>query len=697
MNAAAAAFLASLAPGATGFTFQTFDDSSAKRPELTCVLHGTLEQHGTRLLELNKAGAGVFVVVNETDGTGRKAANVTRARALFADFDKADPSRPARLAADLLPPTLLVESSPSKHHAYWVIDGALPLEQFKPLQRAIAASLGSDTKVCDLPRVMRLPGFHHRKGEPHLGRLLPESSMRRYSPEQVCARFPVPEKPAKPEPAPLQPAGTLEDVSHIVEALRLLEPRVGDQGTWLTVMAALNYWERTTPGAEGMGYELAREWSALWDRFDANEFETRYHSFRNERDGAELVTLGSLFHLAAQCRDDDVAERFKAVIRLDFVPPAPAPVATLAPPPVGLVEVSLADVMTAPLEPVSFAVAPWLPRRHVTLLGGHGGMGKSSLALAIGAHVACGRPFASLDVERLPVLFVSLEDEPRTVRARLRRIIDAYRLPADDVLGAGGLRLLDGTQGFSALFAEDLSGRQVHTTAAYAQLAQQVQGARLLVIDNASDAYEANENNRQAVRGFIRALIEIARANDAAVVLLAHIDKNAARGAGHGNNYSGSTAWHNSARSRLALIERDGRIWLEHEKANLSRRAEPVAFSVVDGVLMPDAPGATGNRDAEDQAAILAALRAAAEAGEVIPDNQSTGQFSPANVLKAFPEFVAQFGTGRDGKDRASAAIVALKRAGLIRSEKYRSPDRREKARLVPAPLPHSNGPPPDT
>jgi hypothetical protein len=34
-------------------------------------------------------------------------------------------------------------------------------------QKAIAKKFDSDPKVCDLPRVMRLPGFYHCKGKPY--------------------------------------------------------------------------------------------------------------------------------------------------------------------------------------------------------------------------------------------------------------------------------------------------------------------------------------------------------------------------------------------------------------------------------------------------------------------------------------------------------------------------------------------------
>jgi Protein of unknown function (DUF3987)/RepB DNA-primase N-terminal domain len=41
-------------------------------------------------------------------------------------------------------------------------------EQFAELQKALAARFGGDPSVHDLPRVMRLPGFFHRKGAPFL-------------------------------------------------------------------------------------------------------------------------------------------------------------------------------------------------------------------------------------------------------------------------------------------------------------------------------------------------------------------------------------------------------------------------------------------------------------------------------------------------------------------------------------------------
>ena len=47
------------------------------RAGLVQVLHGTLDQRAETLTELNGRGAGVYITINTTDGTGRKAKNIT--------------------------------------------------------------------------------------------------------------------------------------------------------------------------------------------------------------------------------------------------------------------------------------------------------------------------------------------------------------------------------------------------------------------------------------------------------------------------------------------------------------------------------------------------------------------------------------------------------------------------------------------
>jgi len=164
--AMARAFLAALSPDAE-HTFLTFDDTGQKRSTLIRELHGGLAKHERLLASLNTRGAGVFVMINRGDLAGRKATNVVGCRAVFVDLDGA-PVAPVLQAAPS--PRIVVESSPGKWHCYWQV-ADMPLERFTSTQKELAARWAGDQRVHDRPRVMRLPGFFHQKGEPFLVRL----------------------------------------------------------------------------------------------------------------------------------------------------------------------------------------------------------------------------------------------------------------------------------------------------------------------------------------------------------------------------------------------------------------------------------------------------------------------------------------------------------------------------------------------
>jgi putative DNA primase/helicase len=71
-----------------------------------------------------------------------------------------------------IPPHAIVETSQGNHHAYWLVDGC-HVEQFKPLQQALAKQLGTDPNVCDANRAMRLPGtINWKHDKPFLAKLV---------------------------------------------------------------------------------------------------------------------------------------------------------------------------------------------------------------------------------------------------------------------------------------------------------------------------------------------------------------------------------------------------------------------------------------------------------------------------------------------------------------------------------------------
>lgn len=141
-------------------TFQTLPEQEGCRNEgLTRTLHGSLPDHLPLLAKLNSEGAGIFYTVNATDLKGRRLENIIGIRSVFVDLDGA--SLEPILNAPL-EPHAIVESSPGRYHAYWIVEGVI-LAEFSNIQKLLAEKFNGDKAVHDLPRLMRLPGFFHLK------------------------------------------------------------------------------------------------------------------------------------------------------------------------------------------------------------------------------------------------------------------------------------------------------------------------------------------------------------------------------------------------------------------------------------------------------------------------------------------------------------------------------------------------------
>jgi hypothetical protein len=125
-------------------------------------------------------GCGVWIMVNAGDGKGRTAKNVVKVRAFFIDLDGSS----WEPAAAALKPHMRVESSPGRWHLYWLVEDC-DLGHFKAIQQAIARRFDGDKACCDLPRVLRVPGFYHMKTEPVMTILVEDNKFPRYTTQQV--------------------------------------------------------------------------------------------------------------------------------------------------------------------------------------------------------------------------------------------------------------------------------------------------------------------------------------------------------------------------------------------------------------------------------------------------------------------------------------------------------------------------------
>ena len=122
--------------------------------------------------------------------------------------------------------------------------------------------------------------------------------------------------------------------------------------------------------------------------------------------------------------------------------------------------------------------------------------------------------------------------------------------------------------------------------------------------------FGGNEIDRSQVRQFVGAqLRKLAGAIDGAVILLSHPSLT---GINSGTGLSGSTAWHNSMRSRMYLTspKPDGGEQpdtdlreLSFKKANYSKLAEPIILRWKDGLFLPEAGISSLETAAGEQAA----------------------------------------------------------------------------------------------
>lgn len=334
------------------------------------------------------------------------------------------------------------------------------------------------------------------------------------------------------------------------------------------------------------------------------------------------------------------------------------------------------------LNPPPDVVEHIVPREEVTLLGGHGGVGKSVALLFLLICIATGRVFGPLATRQVPVLFFSAEDGRRVLASRLRRVCRVLGIKYADV--APKLHILDATDIDPTLFRE----KPTKLVDDLAEVARQL-GVGLVAIDNSSDTFDDEENIRRRVRAFVRSLRRRVANPGRAVILLAHVDKNTARkNAGGTENYSGSTAWHNSVRSRLFLDRvKDGSLVLEHQKANYGPLAAPVRLDWVDGVPVPrgdfsdpfgDDSDLERMKAEQDRVAILTIITEFHQRGERVT-TATTGPSTVYKLLHAVEGFPAV------DRGQFNNILRELERAGQILRKTITTPDRKQREVFVPA------------
>jgi len=346
-----------------------------------------------------------------------------------------------------------------------------------------------------------------------------------------------------------------------------------------------------------------------------------------------------------------------------------------------------------------FIIADWLPVGYATLLAGHGGIGKSAIALHLAVCVAAGVPFFGLEVSRRRVLYLSCEDREPILHWRLSRI--CWNLGLDLARLRGWLEILDLVGHDSILFQpERQTGNAL--TAAYGALDERMRKyqTELLIADGISDLYGGNENDRGMVKRFVNHLIALIPGDTGAVLFLGHVPKLGSTSGTNSPGYSGSTGWHNSVRGRWYLYpettqgddgERTGDLILDLQKNNFGRTDQSMRFSWDDDAhlfigqqIAEQSHFDRTQRDKAERESILAALKAcAASVPPLVVPAAMTGPRTAYNTLSLRPEFPDSLRAGRPAKRRFWRQIESLRQMHAIEECAYRRANRHMAAQIT--------------
>ena len=320
-----------------------------------------------------------------------------------------------------------------------------------------------------------------------------------------------------------------------------------------------------------------------------------------------------------------------------------------------------------------WAIKDWLGYGYITLLVGLGGIGKTLLAQMIASYLALGRA-GSTFIDELhgpaKVLMWGCEDEHDEFWRR--------QIPIARSLGVGLDAFAENLHIFprhgldNAMYVQE-SGK-LFWTPRIEELREQANDldAQVIILDNAAQLFGANENDRHAVTSFLNGLSGALPGR--AILLLSHPARSI------GSEYSGSSAWENTARNRLYLGTKlpddngddgsntdDNVRYLARRKSNYSAK-DWRRFTYTDGVLVPDQVETGGGmigylRDKKAERVVIDAARQLRDRSIRFTDGNTSPDFLPKKIAEY------KLSEGCNKSELADAMRAAILEGKLIRGQ----------------------------
>lgn len=331
-------------------------------------------------------------------------------------------------------------------------------------------------------------------------------------------------------------------------------------------------------------------------------------------------------------------------------------------------------------------VPGWIPHANVTLIYSDGGGGKSTLAAQLCASTVLGRDWIGLPVTRQgTALHFAAEDDLTDDHIRRAAIANALGVRLADLKGFVTMPFA----GHDARMAIGAGrGDALSVTPLFHRVEAKIAALRpaVAVLDNLADVFDGNEISRNQARWFIGQLRRVAIEHNVAIVVTAHPSRD---GIKTERGDSGSTAWSNSVRSRLYLMDdpdNADRRTLKVAKANYAKKGSEVPLNWVFGTFhaVGHAADKTAHNRASDKAVDDLFL-------EILADFKSRGQ----HVVRAHnsKDYAAKLFAAHELAKAANVNFVGFKFAlnrlfaeGRIRDELIGPPSKAKAVIVAVAP-----------
>lgn len=259
------------------------------------TIHGKLTASILDILVTeNEAGMNIGMLIQKSIGKGRKSEDIVSVNWLFSDLDGRDWTV-KKLNALSIPPDLIVETSPGRYHTYWRVSGC-SLELYTLVIKGLAKRLGGDSVVCDLVRVMRVPGtLNHKYSPPFLTRIVcQKDTLKPVAINTFIKKMGVVIEAVKAVTDNDMAQSALPDDAMLARVKAALEHVCADdRDIWRRVGMAIHSWSQSE-----LAYTLWTEWSKSSQDYDEADQQSNWENFKS----GGGVTIETLFWLARRAK-----------------------------------------------------------------------------------------------------------------------------------------------------------------------------------------------------------------------------------------------------------------------------------------------------------------------------------------------------------------------------------------------------------